>query len=78
MSLSTDMDEIAIIPARKSPFADESLLKSVSDSTSALCALYHILTVLEQRTLKRLAKETIQQGDPGSTALVPVGQTADA
>lgn len=78
MSLSTDMDEIAIIPARKSPFADESLLQRVSDSTSAMCALYHILTVLEQRTLKRLAKETLQQGDPSSTALVPVAQTADA
>lgn len=78
MSLSSEMDEIAIIPARKSPFADESLLKRVSDSTSALCALYHILTVLEQRTLKRIAKEALQRGDPNSTALVPVTQTADA
>ena len=78
MSLSFDMDKIAIIPARKSPFADEGLSKHVNDSTSALCALYHILTVLEQRTMKRLAKETLQQGDPNSTALVPVVHIAKA
>lgn len=78
MSLSFDMDKITIIPARKSPFADERLSKHVNDSTSALCALYHILTVLEQRTMKRLAKETLQQGDPNSTALVPVVHIAKA
>lgn len=75
MSLSTDKDEVAIIQARKSPFSDEKLLQQVGDSTSVLCALYHILTVLEQRTLKRLAKETLQQGDPSNTTLVPVVHT---
>lgn len=66
---------LAIFPTSKSPFSALDFDEDTDFAISALCAFYHILTVLEAKTLKRLAKEQLMQGDPAGTALVAVIET---
>lgn len=49
-----------------------------NDLFDSLCALYHILTVFERRTIKRLVKSQIASGNPASTDMVPYATPAKA
>lgn len=42
-----------------------------NDFADSLCALYHILTVFERRTIKRQLKSQIASGNPNSTSMAP-------
>ena len=56
----------------------KSVLNSILGSdfrdevTAALCALCHLLTIYEQRAIKKQAKDQLMSGSPSSTSLVPV------
>lgn len=47
-----------------------------NDLYDSLCALYHILTVFERRTIKRLARSQIASGNPESSDMVPYAMPA--